>query len=190
MGSVRRRGGLVRIEVDSTEAVMLASLVGQVRQLLTEGLPEGLADATGDPLQTLVGLRSSETAVPDDPILARLLPAAYRDDDAAAAEYRSLMETDLRLQKSAALQRVLDDLAGAGTRRGGELRIELSDEDAATWLFALTDVRLALGTTLGVTEDLDAETEARETDSPRAAGLAVYDWLTWLQDATVRAVST
>jgi hypothetical protein len=179
----------VRIELDPAEVVMLASLVGQVRQLLTDGLPEGLVDGTSDPLQALVGLRSSDTVAPEDPILARLLPAAYRDDDEAAAEYRTLMETDLRLEKSAALQRVLDDLASGGTRRGGELRIELADDDAALWLYALNDVRLALGTTLDVTEDVDDATAARDADSPHAAGLAVYDWLTWLQDATVGALS-
>jgi hypothetical protein len=193
MGSVRRHGGArsgtVRIELDPAEVAMLASLVGQVRQLLTDGMPEGLADGTGDPLQALIGLRSAETAEPDDPILARLLPAAYRDDDEAAAAYRTLMDTDLRLQKAAALRRVLDDLASAQPRKGGELRIELADDDAAQWLFALTDVRLALGTILGITEDIDAEIASRETQSARSGGLAVYDWLTWLQDATVGAVS-
>jgi Domain of unknown function (DUF2017) len=188
VGSVRRRGRKVRVELDPAEVVLLASLVGQVRQILTDGLPEGSADSE-DPLQALLGVRSSESAVSEDPILARLLPDAYRDDDEAASEYRRLMDTDLRLQKSAALQRVLDGLAGGGTHRGGELRIELVEDDAAQWLYALTDLRLALGTTLGVSEDIDAEIAARQVDSERGAGLAVYDWLTWLQDATVRAVS-
>jgi hypothetical protein len=191
MGSVRRRGGQVRVELDPAEVVLLASLVGQVRQLLVEDLPEGLADSTADPLQALVGLRSADPTMSEDPILARLLPDAYRDDDGAAAEYRRLMDTDLRLQKAAALRHVLDDLAGAGTvssrtMRGGELRVGLSDEDAGHWLYAVNDIRLALGTTLGVTEDL---AERDDETSPRSSGLAVYDWLTWLQDAMVRAVS-
>jgi hypothetical protein len=189
MGSVRRRGDAVRVELDPAEAALLASLVGQVRQLLVDGLPDGLADSTADPLQALVGLRSSDPVVPDDPILARLLPDAYRDDDEAASDYRRLMDTDLRLQKAAALKRVVDDLGAAEPRRGGELRIELNEDEAAQWLYALTDVRLALGTTLDVSEDLDAETAAREDSSARGTMFAIYDWLGWLQDATVRAVS-
>lgn len=190
MGSVRRRGGVVRIDLDAAESGLLATLAGQVRQLLTDGLPDGLAEGAADPLQALVGLRSADAKEPEDPILARLLPPAYRDDAAASAEYRTLMDGDLRLQKAAALQRVLDDLSGAETRRGHGLRVELTDDAAEQWLYALTDVRLALGTSLGVTEDIDAEIAARAVTSEKSAGLAVYDWLTWLQDRMVDAVSS
>jgi uncharacterized protein DUF2017 len=122
-------------------------------------------------------------------VIALPLPDAYRDDPEAATEYRRLMDADLRSQKAAALQRVLDDLSGAGVRRGGEHRLELSEELVTPWLYALTDVRLALGTTLDVSEDMEAELESLEPDSPRYAGLAVYDWVGWLQDTIVRAAS-
>ena len=45
---------------------------------------------------------------------------------------------------------------------------------------ALNDVRLALGTVLDVTEDTPDELPA---DDPRAPHLAVYHWLTWVQDS-------
>lgn len=186
MGSVRRKGGAVRVELDDSEAGVLTSLVGQVRQLLTEGL----ADGPVDPLQALTGIGSGEVTAPEDPILVRLLPDAYRDDDEAAGEYRRLMDAELRLAKSSALQRVLDDLAAAAPVKKGDVRVELAEEAAEQWLYALNDVRLALGTAIGVTEEMDVARELADPDSPHAVTLPIYDWLTWLQDALVGAVTT
>ena len=164
MGSVRRKGGVVRVELESAEVVLLASLVGQVRELLTIGAS-------------------------DDPVVARLLPDAYRDDAEAAAEYRELMDGDLRRQKVGALEQVLDDLTSNGSPHGDGQRFELSDEVVTPWLYALTDVRLTLGTSLDVTEDWAADFESLDADSPRRAGLAVYDWLSWLQTMIIEAAS-
>jgi len=157
--------------------------------LLVADLPEGLADTETDPLQSMTAMPATEVTPPEDPVMRRLLPDAYRDDPESAGEYRRLMEADLRLQKAAALQRVLDDLAHADTRKGDERRIELNDAIAEQWLYALTDVRLVLGTTLEVTEDMDEERATHEPGSPRFMQLGVYDWVTWLQDAIVRALS-
>ncbi len=194
MGSVRRRGGpgsggRVRVGLDAAEVVLLASLAGQVRGLLVADLPEGLADTETDPLQSMTALSAAEVRPPEEPVMRRLLPDAYRDDPDSAGEYRRLMEADLRLQKAAALQRVLDDLAGAAPRKRDELRLELDDASAEQWLYALTDVRLVLGTTLGVTEDMEGEREDLEPGSARFMQLGIYDWMTWLQDAIVQAVS-
>jgi hypothetical protein len=66
-------------------------------------------------------------------------------------------------------------------------RAELTTEQADAWLAALNDVRLALGTTLGVTEDMPDEPPADET---LAAHLSVYHWLTFVQDALVQTLAT
>jgi hypothetical protein len=184
MGSVRRRAGAVRVGLVEDEVVLLASLSNAVMQILGGAGPP----PSDDPVEALVGLPSGAVEAPQDPVLARLLPDAYRDDDAAAGEFRRLMDGDLRAQKCAALQRVLDDLADGGTRKGNELRFELDDEAAQQWLYATNDVRLVLGTLLGVTEDMEQERSSLEPDSPRAVQLALYDWLTWLQNAIVEAV--
>lgn len=189
MGSVRRRGGMVRVNLDGPEVALLSSLVAQVRALLVEELPEGLADGTADPLETLTAMRTADVAAPADPVMQRLLPDAYRDNPELAGEYRRLMDADLRLQKAAALQRILEDVSSGGTRKGDELRLELSDEAAAQWLYGLNDVRLVLGTALDVSEDMDDERAALEPGSPREMQLGLYDWLTWLQDALVRAAA-
>ena len=44
------------------------------------------------------------------PVLARLLPDAYRDDTEAAGEFRRFTEQDLRSGKVAAARTVLDTL--------------------------------------------------------------------------------
>ncbi|HWA67134.1 MAG TPA: DUF2017 domain-containing protein [Mycobacteriales bacterium] len=185
MGKVRRRGSVVRVELEAGEVVLLASLVGQVRSLLVSGLPQA-ADAD-DPLAAIVGLPAGPPATPDDPALARLLPDAYREDPDAAAEYRSLMEGDLRSQKAAVLQRVLDDLSGTGARRGDAQRFDLPEEAITPWLYALTDVRLTLGTRLDVSEDWEADLGRFDPQSPQFAGFAAYDWLSWLQNAIIEA---
>ena len=63
----------------------------------------------------------------------------------------------------------------------------LSAEEADAWLRGLNDLRLVLGTRLDVTEETDFE---RELDtSERGRQLAVYAYLTWLQEQFVEALS-
>ncbi len=56
------------------------------------------------------------------------------------------------------------------------------------WLGALNDLRLALGTRLGVEEDWAEQLAALDDGDPRALLLAVYDWLSWLQETLVRSL--
>ncbi|MBW3593162.1 MAG: DUF2017 domain-containing protein [Actinobacteria bacterium] len=112
----------------------------------------------------------------DDPALGRLFPDAYEDDDAAAADYRELVGRDLREERRAAA-RVLRETLGRGT---------LSENEVDAWLRALNDLRLVLGTRLGVTEEL-YEHELDPAD-PRAPELAVFFYLTWLQERMIQAV--
>jgi hypothetical protein len=115
-------------------------------------------------------------------VLARLLPDAYRDDPEAAGEFRRYTEQGLRSGKVAAAQTVLDTLPAGGGR------VRLGPEDAQAWLRALNDVRLAIGTVLGITEDYEDEMEAASWADPRSAYLEVYHWLGYLQDSLVRAL--
>jgi hypothetical protein len=64
-------------------------------------------------------------------------------------------------------------------------RDRLTAEELDGWLRALTDLRLAVGTKLDVTED----SYAREIDprDPQAYELSVFAYLSWLQDAAVEA---
>ena len=115
----------------------------------------------------------------DDDVLNRLNPAAYRDDPDAEAEYRALTEASLRAERDERIAACQADLA-----RGGA--VELDDPDAARrWLQVLNDLRLALGTRLGVTQDDDLDIDP---DDPAAQPWLVYSWLTAVQDTVVRTL--
>ncbi|MDX6301580.1 MAG: hypothetical protein QOF53_2794 [Nocardioidaceae bacterium] len=177
------------MSLEEPEVWLLMSMTTQLLALLGESDSAESEPSEADPLQGMVPVSFDPVAPPADPILHRLLPDAYRDDNEAAGEFRRLTEADLRATKRGGLSRIVLDLSGEGkgTRSGG-VRVDLDEEGASQWLAALTDLRLALGTRIGVTEDMDDERERLAVDSPRYAEIATYDWLSWLQDMMVRAL--
>lgn len=169
-----RHRSKVRADVDEVEARVLADLAGQLLELVEE------PRVSDDPLATLVGLTGEDPITPDDPILARLLPDAYPDDLDAGSDFRRYTDGDLRVQKRADAQAVLESLPKSGGR------LELDRDGADRWLGFLNDARLALGTALGVTEELAPE-ESDEED-PAYQALQVYGWLGWLQESLLSCV--
>lgn len=168
----KARGGAVRAELTAVEADVLSAVASDLLELL--GDPE---DTHADPLAALVGLSDGPVAPPEDAALARLLPDAYGDDEAAATEFRRYTEGDLRAGKRAnagALVASLAPLVGQGGR------LVLDREAADAWLGCLNDLRLVLGTRLDVTEETDLHVD---DDDPRAHALQVYGWLGWLQES-------
>jgi uncharacterized protein DUF2017 len=194
-GAFRRSRGRVSARFTAAQAVILRNLVSQVTELMGTGADPAAAGpgagegpaGPGEPALSLEELAaaigaSGPTSPPEDPVLARLLPDGYRDDPEAAGEFRRYTEQALRSGKVAAAQTVLDTLPAGG----GHVR--LGPEDAQAWLRALNDVRLAIGTVLGITEDYEDEMEAASWADPRSAYLEVYHWLGYIQDSLVRAL--
>jgi hypothetical protein len=171
-------GGAVAF-FEQPQAGVIRSLVGQVAELVSAD-----AEAGGEAgnLEAELGL-SSHAQAPDDPVLARLLPDAYSDDSQAAAEFRRYTEETLRSGKVASAQIVLASLPPGG----GEVR--LTEPECQQWLRALNDVRLALSVRLGITDEDDDLTERLEVDDPRSAYVWVYQWLAYLQDSLLDALS-
>ena len=152
------------------------------------GSGPGTADHPGqppDPLDDLARLlgQAGPATPPDDPVLARLLPDAYQDDSDAAGDFRRFTEQELRNGKAAAARTVLATLPEDGGR------VRLTEEEAQVWLRALNDVRLALGVRLSITEDFEARVQDLDPADPRSAYMWVYDWLTFLQETLVHALS-
>ena len=114
----------------------------------------------------------------DDPSLRRLFPPAYTDDDEANDEFRRLMRDELLEGKLAAL-RIVEETAGAD---------HLTGEQLEGWLGALESLRLYLGTQLDVTEQ--TYEEELDPDDPSAPALALYGYLSWLQEEAVAALSS
>jgi Domain of unknown function (DUF2017) len=116
-------------------------------------------------------------AEPEDPSLKRLRPRAYEDEE-VEREFRSLMGAELESLR-------LENLRGLAETAG---RDRLDAEELDRWLAALNDLRLVLGTRLDVTEDQFAD--GFDPSAPHAYELAVYAFLTWLQEAAIDAASS
>ena len=112
---------------------------------------------------------------PDDPELRRLFPPAYSDRE-NDEQYRSLVRDQLVSGRSKALATVRRTLAGE----------TLEIDQAEQWLRALNDMRLVLGTRWDVTEQLDYG--KLDLNEPRGRELAVYGYLSWLQEQLVEAL--
>lgn len=136
------------------------------------GLRIGLVRHERDLLRELcVQLAAELAGERTDEGVARLFPRAYEDDE-AADEYERLVGPGLADAKIAALRRTAET---AGDER-------LDDQTAEAWLRALNDLRLVLGTRLGVTEETF-------TALPTRPALAIYGWLTWLEGELVEALA-
>jgi hypothetical protein len=166
-----RDGSDVVLELEELERRVLADLAMQVSSLLepAEAPPE-------DPLAAMVGI-GTETELPDDPAMARLLPDGFADDAEASAEFRRFTEVGLRQRKVADAEAVRRTLAGS-------FPALLDDEMARHWLGFLNDVRLVLGTRLHVTEE---PVELSEDDE-RLPRFALYGWLGVMQETLVESL--
>ncbi|MCQ4118673.1 oxidative stress transcriptional regulator AosR [Rhodococcus tibetensis] len=184
-------GGVkLRSEMDAHEATVLRSLVASVLGLLEERA----RSAPQDELAALTGMRTGNTAPPDEEVLARLLPDFHRpsadapDDADGRAEAKADINGALRGLHE---PEIIDAKLTAGSvilhtvpENGG--KVLLTPEQADAWLSGLNDVRLALGTNLGIDADTPDELDP---DDPRAPHLDIYHWLTWMQDSLVQVLA-
>jgi hypothetical protein len=142
---------------ESEEADLLRSLFDDMRALLRAEALEG------------------------DPVIDRLFPDAYESDDDAAA-FRDMVGEELRTTKLEAFEQARTSLG-----KEGPATVVLDGASADTWLQALTDVRLAVGTRLGVTEE--TMSRAVDPDRPTESPLVVLHWLGWIQESLLKAIA-
>jgi hypothetical protein len=157
MRPFRRRGDLLVARLVDAEADIVGLLLDQLEQLLAAD-----PDDTGG-----------------DPVLDRLLPPGHTGDPEIAADYRDMTEASLRSGKA-------DDLATVRATlppEGGEIRLD--DDQARAWLRTTNDLRLALGTRLGVTAETEPPDDPADEEGSQ---LAVYYWLTAVQGSLVDAL--
>ena len=127
---------------------------------------------------------SDDEAKRADPVLERLFPRAYLDptEEEAEAEWQRFSHDDLMDGRRRSIETVGQTLAGAVERRG-RMELTLTDEQSQAWLAVINDARLALGTRLEVTEDMDLS--RLNTDDPDTAPYAVYWWLGVLEERLI-----
>jgi len=185
------RDGGVTVRLSGGEATLLRTLVVPVMELLNDperpSPPPEPADSADDVFAELEK-QFSQPDEPDpelsmDPVVARLLPDAYRDDPEKAGEFRKYTESSLREAKKYFAQTLLETLPP----QGGKVR--LTGDQARDWLRALNDIRLMFGVRLEVTEDFEDQLSALDPKDPRAAAFEVYGWLGAVQESLVRALA-
>src|SRR5246127_5300396 len=155
------KGGGASAWLSPGEATLLRTLVVPVMELLSDPAPP---------------------EAPAAPVLARLLPDAYRDDPEAAGEFRKYTESSLREAKKYFAQTLLETLP----EKGG--KFDLSADQARDWMRALNDVRLLFGVRLEVTEDFEDQLAALDPKDPAVPMFEVYGWLGAVQESLVLAL--
>ena len=158
---IRGEDGSIHIVFTSQEAHVLINLCEQILELLGDGAVNAEIDI--DPLFQMMGMGSmgmgGSEQPPEDPVLRRLLPNAYKDEK-SASEFRRYTEHGLREKKRAHALTVYEALipqdegwnADQPIDRGS-IEINFIDNDAMAWLGALNDLRLALAVRLGISKE-------------------------------------
>jgi uncharacterized protein DUF2017 len=185
------RDGGVTVRLSGGEATLLRTLVVPVMELLNDPerpSPPSEPETSTDDVFAELEKQFSQPDEPDpelsmDPVVARLLPDAYRDDPEKAGEFRKYTESSLREAKKYFAQTLLETLPA----EGGKVR--LTGDQARDWLRALNDIRLMFGVRLEVTEDFEDQLAALDPKDPRAAAFEVYGWLGAVQESLVRALA-
>lgn len=185
-----RRSKQVIANFTGFEADLLRSLASQIIELLHN--ESAMPSAAVDPLEALLDF-SGPTTEPEDPVLLRLFPSAYRDDEEAAGEFRRFTEVTLREGKAKAAGAIVDGLEEAGLPTqleddGLMIDIELLPHEAEVWMRSFTDIRLALATRLGIEDEDEPVWEALPDEDPRAQAHDVYEWVGYLQETLVHAL--
>jgi hypothetical protein len=172
---IRAEDGSIQIRFTSQEAHVLINLTEQILELLGDGAVNSEIDI--DPIFQMMGFGSSmdlggSEQPPEDPVLRRLLPNAYKDEK-SASEFRRYTEQGLREKKRAHALTVYEALipqdedwnADQPIDRGS-IEIKFIDNDAMAWLGALNDLRLALAVRLGISKEFNQGS----TNSPDSGG--------------------
>lgn len=201
--SVIKRGddGDIHAIFTSQEAHVLINLTEQIIELLGESAGGfHLGDGVDiDPFHQLVGISTSDSP-PEDPVLRRLLPNAYKDDD-ESAEFRRYTEDGLRQKKRAHAMTIYEALipqdedwnADQPLDRGS-IEVTILESETMAWLGGFNDLRLALAVRLGISEVASTSENAHQRfelmkeDDPMQAVYAVYNWLGVLQQSLLDAL--
>lgn len=185
-----RRSRQVITTFSGFEADLLRSLASQMVELLSS--ESALPSEPSDPFEALFDFHGPTTA-PEDPVLARLFPNAYLDDDEAAGEFRRFTESGLRQRKATNASAIIDalDEAGLPDEPDDEITIDVELDSAAArgWMTSLTDIRLALATRLGIEEGEEDAWIALPEEDPARQVYAIYHWTGLLQETLVEALT-
>lgn len=116
-----------------------------------------------------------------DPVLARLYPSASLEDEAVASSFRDLTVDDLEALKIRNARIALSCVRAAGSWEG-----EVTEEQQQAWVALLTDLRLVIGVSQGVTEEImEMQLDFSE---PSHRELFLLHYLGGLQESLIQAI--
>ena len=178
----RAPDGWIALGLGRRERAIVRALVADLRDIVGAAAPPpGLtvtdeAPIVDDDAEDRGGVAGDVDVAEDvvtDPVTSRLYPDARRDDPGWSGRFRDMVRGDLDDGRRANIG-VVEDTIDASM---------IDDRQAEAWLHVLNDVRLVMGTRLGVTD----ETEARPLDpeDPRAAEKTAYAYVGWLESQFV-----
>lgn len=177
--------GDLSIALSNDELHILINLVEQLLELLGE---RNFTHhyASDDPFAQLmaasIGNIESKIEQPEDPVLRRLLPDAYVDQE-SAAEFRKFTEGALRLVKQTHLMYLREQLVFPVDHE--LVKADISVTDPSQWLIAINDLRIALAVRLKITQDSFDQYEVMKDDDSQKPLFAVYFWLGGIQESLI-----
>lgn len=177
--------GDLSIALSNDELHILINLVEQLLELLGE---RNFTHhyASDDPFAQLmaasIGNIESKIEQPEDPVLRRLLPDAYVDQE-SAAEFRKFTEGALRLVKQTHLMYLREQLVFPVDHE--LIKADISVTDPSQWLIAINDLRIALAVRLEITQDSFDQYEVMKDDDSQKPLFAVYFWLGGIQESLI-----
>lgn len=200
MHAFQRQGELLVARFEPAEVEILSSLLCQLLELLTDGscfLQPGqqIADncCAGDESEDAIlaeldrqltsSMRICDPSVYDnvDPVLKRLFPTAYLDDEEANFDFQRFSAPSIFDDKVAGLRAMLEDLSGNCDENG---TCAVEPVNIGYWLKTLTSLRLALAVRLEIETAVDADALAQITqDDPRSFAYSIYEWLGFVQES-------
>jgi hypothetical protein len=154
-------------------------MAGPVRRSRRGGFDVKISGAEREVLETLPGTLRSILASRDDgdPVVRRLYPGAYLDDEAASREFDDVVHDDLLERRLAAVETFERTVRAS----------HLTEDELVDWLAALNDARLVLGVRLAVTEESTGADFAGDDETETAFEL--YRYLSYLEEHVVQALA-
>lgn len=169
----------LRVHLDETEVPILRQTATEVLEMLSDG---DLSEIAEDSLSRMVGISTNDT-LSENPILARLFPNAYADEQ-LSSEFRRYTEVSLYEKKQQAIANLLSSLPP-----NGEADLELDFPKIDEWMRAINDLRLALGVVLGADENSEARFSTLSQADPLFFTFQVFNWLGWLLENLIKNAS-
>ncbi|HEX5827170.1 MAG TPA: DUF2017 family protein [Candidatus Limnocylindrales bacterium] len=167
---VRLPDGFIGLRLVPRERAILRALIEDLRAVVgEESTPPGMRDLDVGADPAADADAGADAELPVDAVRRRLNPDSRPDDPAASERFRDMVRRDLddgRRRNLSVVEATLEERT-------------IDDAQADAWLHVLNDLRLVMGTRLGVTQG--HEGDDFDPEAPDAPAKIVYAYTGWLE---------